>query len=123
MIDYQIDLSVDTNATNQRCPQPPNAFYSGITTSASTRRADSLPISAVESGLIDSNLEPLSNTEEYNLIDENPWKIVKNNPLSTFMTTEISDSPGNNQHQLVNISIQDKNTVSINSPPSNLVPN
>jgi len=33
----------------------------------------------------------LSNTEEYNLIDENPFKIVKNNPLSTFSIDEVDE--------------------------------
>ncbi|MCL2934709.1 MAG: von Willebrand factor type A domain-containing protein, partial [Trichodesmium sp. MAG_R03] len=108
---------------------------------------------------------------EYNLINENPFKVVQNNPLSTlsidvdtasysslhpfiteswlppknavrigklinyftfdypqakanqplYITTEISNSPGNNQHQLVDIDIQDKDIVAENLPPSNLV--
>ncbi|MEB3342118.1 von Willebrand factor type A domain-containing protein [Okeania sp.] len=43
----------------------------------------SLPASTAESQ-IDSSLEPTSNTEEYNLINDNPFQVVKNNPLSTF---------------------------------------
>ena len=146
------------------------------TTGAGTRGAGgrhlaSSPIPFSAAGSIDSSLEPLSNTEEYNLIDENPFKIVKNHPLSTFsidvdtasysnlrrfitegrlppkdavrieelinyftynypqpkgnnpfsITTEISDSPWNNQHQLVHIGIQGKDIVTENLPPSNLV--
>ncbi|MDY7003970.1 MAG: VWA domain-containing protein [Cyanobacteriota bacterium] len=141
----------------------------------SNRTADiavqqSVPTSMAESQ-IDSSLEPTSNTEEYNLINDNPFKVAKNNPLSTFsidvdtasysnlrrfisegklppkdavrieelinyftydypqpeannpfsITTEISDSPWNNQHKLVHIGIQGKDIVTENLPSSNLV--
>ncbi len=129
------------------------------------------PTSIAESNVIDSSLEAPSNTEEYNPIDDNPFKVVKKNPLSTFsidvdttsysnlrrfisegrlppkdavrieelinyftydypqpkannpfsITTEISDSPWNNRHQLVHIGIQGKDIVTENLPPSNLV--
>lgn len=108
---------------------------------------------------------------EYNLIDKNPFKVVKNHPLSTFsidvdtafyrnlhpfitenplppkdavrigksinyftfdypqakankpfsITTEISNYPGKNQHQLVDFDIQEKDIVAENLSPSNLV--
>ncbi|MGD1805645.1 vWA domain-containing protein [Dapis sp. BLCC M126] len=145
--------------------------YSGTLESADMALQQSVPTSITESNLIDSSLEIPSNREEYNLINENPFKLVKSNPLSTFsidvdtasysnlrrfitqgklppkdavrieelinyftydypqpkannpfsITTEISDSPWNNQHQLVHIGIQGKDIVTENLPPSNLV--
>ena len=109
--------------------------------------------------------------EEYSLIEENPFEMVKFNPLSTFsidvdpasysnvrryinqgqlppqdavrieelinyftydytqpsgnnpfsLTTEISQTPWNNQHKLVHIGIQGKKIATEDLPPSNLV--
>ncbi len=112
-----------------------------------------------------------SSQEEYNLINENQFQLVKNTPLSTFsidvdsasysnmrrfinqgqlppsdavrieelinyftydypnptnnkpfsLTTEISQTPWNNQHKLVHIGVQGKKIATEDLPPSNLI--
>lgn len=112
-----------------------------------------------------------SSQEEYNLINENPFQLVKASPLSTFsidvdsasysnmrrfinqgqlppsdavrieelinyftydypnptnnkpfsLTTEIAQSPWNNQHKLIHIGLQGKKIATEDLPPSNLV--
>ncbi|MEM1170451.1 MAG: VWA domain-containing protein [Cyanobacteria bacterium P01_H01_bin.35] len=182
-----MSIKNETKADKSSTAPPPNAIpsrpenFQGGTRGNVSRRSLSLesadivvqqsaPTSIAQSQ-IDSSLEPTSNTEEYNLINDNPFKVVKSNPLSTFsidvdtasysnlrrfvtqgklppkdavrieelinyftydypqpkannpfsITTEISDSPWNNQHQLVHIGIQGKDIVTENLPPSNLV--
>ena len=176
----KIEADKSSTAPPPNAPPPRLQTISGGTRGNVSRRltqesADivvqqSAPTSIAQSQ-IDSSLEPTSNTEEYNLINDNPFKVVKSNPLSTFsidvdtasysnlrrfitqgqlppkdavrieelinyftydypqpkannpfsITTEISDSPWNNQHQLVHIGIQGKDIVTENLPPSNLV--
>ena len=120
---------------------------------------------------ITSEEQPETNVEEYDRIYDNPFKLVKNSPLSTFsidvdaasysnirrfindgqlppkdavrieelinyftydypqpqgnrpfsISTEVSESPWNSNHQLVHIGLQGKKIEVENLPPSNLV--
>lgn len=80
------------NAPSQRSkfPQGREGTSRGGRTRLSQESADiaqfeSVPSSVRQSNLADNSVElESSNTEEYDLINDNPFKVVKNNPLSTF---------------------------------------
>ncbi|MGB3511739.1 MAG: von Willebrand factor type A domain-containing protein, partial [Microcoleaceae cyanobacterium] len=92
-LEIESDKKVETSLAPPPAPQNvqsrpatiPQASRGLTQESADIAQIQTVPNSRTQSNLADTTVEaPSSNTEQYNLINDNPFKAVKNNPLSTF---------------------------------------